>query len=77
MKNGVWWVCATGESVCQGTLCAMHQTPAVISVLSGVRRKHFMPVLKNGVWRVSAKSESVCQDTLCAMYQRLAIISVL
>ena len=41
MKNGVWWVFAAGESVCQGTLCAKHHTLAVGGgVLSGVRRAH-------------------------------------
>ena len=52
-KNGVWWVCATGESTysrCQVTLCAMHHTLAVGGVLSGVRRAH---TLHAGVGRMA------------------------
>ena len=53
LKNGVWLVFAAGESVCQGTLCAKHQTLEEIGVLSGVRRADFMPMFEE--WSVEGQ----------------------
>ena len=80
MKNGVWWVFAAGESVCQGTLCAKHHTLAIEGVLSGVRRAH---TLHAGVGKMACGGAVLraslhrCQVKLCAMHQTLEVIGVL
>ena len=80
MKNGVWWVFAAGESLCQGTLCAKYHTLAIEGDLSGARRAH---TLHAGVGRMACggfvlrASLHRFQVTLCAMHQTLEEIGVL